>query len=270
VSRRTLKKANLDLRSREAMLQGWRQRSGPHGRATRSGALISSEWQACSKPKMRWPSAAIERARDDGPSRTGSTRALSGMSRPARPRRAPAPGDKANASYTEYKERVITDEMRQWWAFKKPFAARPQGRRCPVVENPVDMFVKAALDTKGLAPAPQADRVTLIRRAYLDLIGLLPSPPRSMRFVSDRSPRAYEDLIERLLASPRYGERWGRFWLDVVRFAESSGFEHDRTWTQLGGIATTSSSPSMRTSLTTASSSSRCARLNSTIRPTTA
>ena len=85
------------------------------------------------------------------------------------------------------------------------------------------------MDAKGLTPAPQADRATLIRRAYLDLTGLLPSPVEVDAFVSDSSPRAYEDMIERLLASSHYGERWGRFWLDVVRFAESSGYEHDRT-----------------------------------------
>ena len=85
------------------------------------------------------------------------------------------------------------------------------------------------MDATGLTPAPQADRITLIRRVYLDLIGLLPTPEEVDAFVNDPSPLAYEELVERLLASHHYGERWGRFWLDVVRFAESSGFEHDRT-----------------------------------------
>jgi hypothetical protein len=95
-------------------------------------------------------------------------------------------------------------------------------------ENPIDTFVKASLDAKGLAVAPQADRATLIRRAYLDLIGLLPTPAEVDAFVNDASPRAYENLIEKLLASHHYGERWARYWLDVVRYADSSGFEHDR------------------------------------------
>ncbi len=94
--------------------------------------------------------------------------------------------------------------------------------------TPIDAFVKKSLDEKGLAPAPQADRNTLIRRATLDLIGLLPTPQEVEAFVNDPSPRAYENLIERLLSSPHYGERWGRFWLDVVRYADSSGFEHDK------------------------------------------
>jgi hypothetical protein len=94
--------------------------------------------------------------------------------------------------------------------------------------HPIDAFVKKTLDEKGLAPAPQTDRNTLIRRATLDLTGLLPTPQEVEAFVNDASPRAYENLIERLLASPHYGERWGRFWLDVVRYADSSGFEHDK------------------------------------------
>src|SRR6202171_5445624 len=84
------------------------------------------------------------------------------------------------------------------------------------------------LTKKGLEPAPQADKRTLIRRAYLDLIGLLPPPAEVDAFVDNTSPDAYEKLIDRLLASSNYGERWGRFWLDVVRYADSSGFEYDR------------------------------------------
>ncbi len=79
----------------------------------------------------------------------------------------------------------------------------------------------------SLDPAPQADRRTLIRRAYLDLTGLLPPPEAVEAFVKDPAPDAYGKLIDRLLASPNYGERWGRFWLDVVRYADSSGFEFD-------------------------------------------
>src|SRR4030095_8136890 len=94
--------------------------------------------------------------------------------------------------------------------------------------NPIDAFIKQALDQKGLTPAPQADRNTLVRRAYLDLTGLLPTPQEVDSFVNDHSPKAYETLIDRLLASPRYGERWGRFWLDVARDAARAGFQHER------------------------------------------
>src|SRR5262249_18828008 len=90
---------------------------------------------------------------------------------------APAPGDKANASYAEYKERVITDEMRQWWSFQKPVrSALPTVRDQRWSKNPIDHFVKSLMEEKGLTPAPQADRTTLIRRVYLDLTGLLPTP----------------------------------------------------------------------------------------------
>jgi hypothetical protein len=83
------------------------------------------------------------------------------------------------------------------------------------------------MEEKGLTPAPEADRRTLIRRAYLDLLGLLPSPAEVDRFLNDPAPDAYEKLVDQLLASRHYGERWGRNWLDVVRYADSSGFEYD-------------------------------------------
>src|SRR5262245_3259011 len=127
-----------------------------------------------------------------------------------------------------YKEKAITAEDRSWWSLRPP-ARRP----IPNVTderwkaNPIDAFIKKSLDQNGLKPAPRADRNTLIRRAYLDLTGLLPSPAEVEAFVNDSSPRAYEELIERLLSSPHYGERWGRFWLDVARYADSSGYEHD-------------------------------------------
>jgi len=126
------------------------------------------------------------------------------------------------------KERAITPEDRQWWSFRKP-APHPIPKVTDTrwKANSIDAFIKNALDQKGLQSAPQADRGALIRRAYLDLTGLLPSPQEVDAFAGDSSPKAYEKLIERLLASPHYGERWGRFWLDVARYADSSGYEHD-------------------------------------------
>lgn len=96
------------------------------------------------------------------------------------------------------------------------------------VRNPVDAFVLAKLRAKDLRPAKPADAATLVRRVYFDLIGLPPSPGEVDAFVSDPAPDAYERLVERLLASPHYGERWGQHWLDVVRFAETEGFEYDQ------------------------------------------
>ncbi len=93
--------------------------------------------------------------------------------------------------------------------------------------NPIDAFILARLRSAGLSPAPMADRLTLIRRATFDLLGLPPTPAEIDAFLADPSPTAYERLIDRLLASPHYGERWGRHWLDVARFSESHGFEYD-------------------------------------------
>jgi hypothetical protein len=95
------------------------------------------------------------------------------------------------------------------------------------VKTPVDAFLLARLQKEGLKPSPAADRATLIRRVTFDLTGLPPTPAEVAAFVADRSPKAWEKLVDRLLASPRYGERWGQHWLDVVRFAESDGFEYD-------------------------------------------
>jgi Protein of unknown function (DUF1553)/Protein of unknown function (DUF1549) len=96
------------------------------------------------------------------------------------------------------------------------------------VRNPVDAFVLRKLRTASLRPAPAANRRTLIRRLTYDLTGLPPTPAQVAAFLNDRSPDAYERLVDRLLASPHYGEQWGQHWLDVVRFAETEGFEYDR------------------------------------------
>jgi hypothetical protein len=110
------------------------------------------------------------------------------------------------------------------WAFHRPVRpAVPAG-----AVNPVDAFLAKTLADKGLKSGPRADGRTLIRRAYLDLIGLPPTPAQVDAFLADRSPDAFSKVVEELLASPHYGERWGRHWLDVVRYADSSGFEYDR------------------------------------------
>lgn len=93
--------------------------------------------------------------------------------------------------------------------------------------NPIDAFVRSKLTASGLAPSPEADRRTLIRRIYYDLIGLPPSPEKVEAFVAATEPNAYENLVDELLASPRYGERWARHWLDTIHFADSHGYEHD-------------------------------------------
>ncbi len=116
-----------------------------------------------------------------------------------------------------------------WWSLR-PIARPevPKVHRPDWVRTPVDAFVLAELEAHGLAPAPDADRATMIRRASFDLIGLPPAPEEVAAFVQDPAPDALEKLVDRLLDSPHYGERWGRHWLDVVRFGESQGYEMNR------------------------------------------
>ncbi len=116
-----------------------------------------------------------------------------------------------------------------WWSLKPVHRpAVPVVKQATWVRKPIDAFILAALEEQGLKPSPPAPREVLIRRATLDLLGLPPKPGEIEAFVSDTSPRAYENLVNRLLASPHYGERWGRHWLDLARFGESQGFERDK------------------------------------------
>ena len=116
------------------------------------------------------------------------------------------------------------------WAFVP--VRRPEVPPAPagaVVRNPIDNFVLALLAARGLAPQAEADRPTLARRVFLDLIGLPPTPAEVDAFVTDAAPDAYERMVDRLLASPQYGERWARRWLDLARYADTNGYEKDRT-----------------------------------------
>ncbi|MSU63246.1 MAG: DUF1553 domain-containing protein [Pedosphaera sp.] len=149
---------------------------------------------------------------------------------------APMPVDEAVvASTPAKKEFQINDKDRAHWAFqalKKP--AVPAVREKQWAVHPIDAFLLAKLEANSLAPNPPATKPELIRRAYYDLTGLPPAPAEVEAFVADSSPRAWEQLIDRLLESPRYGEKWGRHWLDLVRFAESNSYERDgdkpHTW----------------------------------------
>lgn len=115
------------------------------------------------------------------------------------------------------------------WSYIKPVRpALPQVKDAAWPRNPIDNFILARLEREGLRPAPDAPKSTLLRRVYLDLTGLPPSPKEVDAFVADQSPDAYEKVVDRLLASPRYGERWARPWLDLARYADSNGYEKDR------------------------------------------
>ncbi len=124
-----------------------------------------------------------------------------------------------------------TPAERRHWAFRPRQQPEIPAFRSPAdrswIKHPIDAFVLARLKKDGLHPSPAADPATLIRRVSYDLTGLPPTPAEIAAFVADKSPGAYQKLVERLLESPRYGERWGQHWLDVVRFAESEGFEYD-------------------------------------------
>lgn len=131
------------------------------------------------------------------------------------------------------------ETLRQWiaagaeyqahWSFERPVRpAAPAVNRPEWLRNSIDAFVLARLDREGLSPSAEADRETLIRRVSLDLIGLPPTPEEVDQFVADPAPDAYDRLVDRLLASPRYGERWARRWLDLARYADTNGYEKDR------------------------------------------
>src|SRR5262245_14653870 len=125
-------------------------------------------------------------------------------------------------------ETVVAPEARQFWAFQ-PLRrhAPPVVKETGLSRTPIDRFVLEKLEAKGLSPNPPADKIQLIRRAYFDLAGLPPPPSAVIAFLNDGSADAWSNLLDRLLASPQYGERWARHWLDISRFAESHGFEHD-------------------------------------------
>ena len=119
-------------------------------------------------------------------------------------------------------------EAQKFWSFVPPKEPRlPEVKNQAWVKSPLDAFLLAALEAKGLTPAPPADKRTLIRRATFDLTGLPPTPDEVRAFLDDASPEAFSRVIDRLLASPRYGERWGRHWLDVARYADSNGLDEN-------------------------------------------
>jgi mono/diheme cytochrome c family protein len=196
------KLAELDLRTRESALKG-----GQHGPVFTPGKPEASKLYRMvarmAKPQMP-PTAAL----NDVEVRAIRDWIAAGAPYPPTPKAA-------------------ADS--RWWAFRPVQAVQPPAIRDPWIRNPIDAFILAGLRAEGLRPSPAADRVTLIRRAYLDLHGLPPTPEEVDAFVADRSPDAWEKLVDRLLASPRYGERWARHWLDLARYAESEGFKADET-----------------------------------------
>ncbi|HAM71692.1 MAG TPA: hypothetical protein DCM86_08630 [Verrucomicrobiales bacterium] len=122
-------------------------------------------------------------------------------------------------------------EPAPWWSLARleaPALPAVPARLAAGVRNPVDLFIRARLAAEGIEPSPEAGRETLVRRLFLDLTGLPPTPAEIDRFVADTKPDAYERLVDRLLDSPRYGERWARHWLDVVHYGDTHGYDKDK------------------------------------------
>jgi mono/diheme cytochrome c family protein len=127
---------------------------------------------------------------------------------------------------------IAIGEQKQHWAYVKPTHPDPPKVSDPAwCRNAIDHFVMARLDKEGMKPSPEADRTTLIRRLSLDLLGLPPTPEEVDAFVADPDPNVYEKVVSRMLSSPHYGERWGRHWLDIARYADTNGYEKDNVRT---------------------------------------
>ena len=144
--------------------------------------------------------------------------------------RMPPEGKRLSAEQISQIEKWIEQgaDWAQHWAFQKPVRpAIPQTSNSNWVRNPIDAFILAKLEEASLTPANPADKVAIMRRAYYDLIGLPPSPQEVDDFLADHSANAFEKVVDRLLDSPQYGEKWARHWLDLVRYAETNGYERD-------------------------------------------
>ncbi|MCC9606161.1 PSD1 and planctomycete cytochrome C domain-containing protein [Blastopirellula sp. JC732] len=138
-----------------------------------------------------------------------------------------APWPEADSNLIRTSDKSFTDEDRSWWAIQPVEDPAVPDAGHDWARNEIDHFVARKLEQSGLKPAPEADRYELVRRAYFDLHGLPPTPEQVAAFVNDDRPDAWQRLIRELLDSPRYGERWAQHWLDVVRFAESDGYNED-------------------------------------------
>jgi cytochrome c553 len=205
--------ANLDLRSRAAILRGGK--SGPvvvPGKPDESLLLrrIRAEEMP---PRPRLIEATVK------PMEADEVRKLARWIEIGAPEVADEPDAAGTAA-----DPLVRPADRDFWSFQPPRPVEvPRVANADRVRNPIDAFVFAKLEAKGLPLSPEADRITLMRRAAFDLTGLPPEPAEVDTFVADAAPDAYEKLIDRLLASPRYGERWGRHWLDVAGYADCEG-----------------------------------------------
>ncbi len=216
-----MQQSGLDLRTRDQILQGGERGAGvvPHN------PQDSWVWRLAShagKPEMP-PGSKLP----DGDLETLRKWIEAGA---PLPEKALSDEEAAKlAALAKLEERPITAEERSRWAFQPPKRVDPPSGAA----NAIDGFLNAALAKKGLEAAPAADKRTLVRRVYLDLIGLPPTPDQTRAFVEDSDPQVFEKLVDALLESPHYGERWGRHWLDLVHYADSGGYERDFDWSTM-------------------------------------
>lgn len=211
-----VQRSGLDLRTKESVLRG-----GANGPVIRAGnAPQSLLYQLITHQKEPTMPMGGKLGGDEIASIAAWINGLSSVN-------ATAEADN-HATPTREPDRPVTQKDRQFWSFVKPVRpAVPRNQATDWQRNDVDAFILQALERQGLKPAPPAEPAALLRRAYFDLIGLPPSPEEVKAFEDDQSPAAFERVVERLLASPHYGERWGRHWLDLARYADSGGFEFD-------------------------------------------
>jgi hypothetical protein len=207
------KEAGLDLRTKAAMLRGGK--SGPAmvpGRPNES-LIIKRVRSGQMPPRDRLVEASVK------PIEPAEIDLLAEWIRLGAPEVSVEPDVARSAP-----DPLVSDQDRAFWAFRPPRPTSiPIVKHAPQVRNPIDAFILQKLEERGLDLSPEADRATLARRASFDLTGLPPTPAELRAFLGDPSPDAYEKLIDRLLASPRHGERWGRYWLDLAGYADSEG-----------------------------------------------
>ncbi len=207
---RRVQQAGLDLRTRAGMLKGGK--SGPA--IVPGNPAASLLLQRVSKQQMPPP-----QLQEQFSVRTVDSAELEKLTQWIA-QGAPDEMEKA-APVDPDSDPMVNGTARSFWSFRKP--VRPAVPRFAAARTPIDAFVLERLAAKKIAFAPQAGRLILMRRAYFDLTGLPPSPAEVQAYLADNKPEAYERLIDRLLASPRYGERWARYWLDAVGYADSEG-----------------------------------------------
>lgn len=205
--------AGLDLRSRAGLLRGGKSGPAIVPGSPEESLLIRKIRAAEMPPITRLIEVSIK------PIEPAEIDTIAAWIR----RGAPASDERPDVATNE-PDPAVSNEERDFWSFQPPVAAPPpRVRDVDRVRNPVDAFILSKLQERDLSLAPEADRATLLRRVCFDLTGLPPEPARIEAFLADTSPDAYERLVESLLASPRYGERWGRHWLDLAGYADSEG-----------------------------------------------